>query len=105
MKKHFTKKITLLLALLGAAQFVNADESRKFYIGAEYGGFMPLSKKFKIDDMQVKARGGLGTRGVRLGYQFYPDFYLDFSWNKRDNLKLSSSLDVGLPAGLKLAWG
>lgn len=105
MKKSFGKKTAILIALLSTTQFANADSKRKFYIGAEYGGFMPLSKKFKIDDMNVRARGGLGTIGARLGYQFYPDMYIDLSWTKRENLKLSSSLDTGLPPGVKFAWG
>ena len=54
MKKSIRKKTAILLALLSTTQFASADPNRKFYIGAEYGGVMPLSKKFKIDGVDVK---------------------------------------------------
>lgn len=92
MNKSLINKTTLLLALLGTCASANADNSRKFYIGAEYGGTLPLSKKFKIDDVDVKAETDR-VKGIRLGYQFYPDMYLDLSFASRHGIEMKASMD------------
>lgn len=97
MKKHLIKKTSIILALLGASAYANAEHSRKFYIGVEYGATLPLSKKFKIDDVDVKAHTDR-VKGFRLGYQFYPDFYLDFSFADRHGIEMKASMDDKDPA-------
>lgn len=99
-------KVLLSSAILAGGLSVSATAADKkgFYIGAEYGASRPMSKKFKIDDFDVDARGG-NTYGVRVGYEFYPDMFLDLSYAHRPYVKMSSSLDKGLPAGVTLAWG
>lgn len=104
MNRPSAKKTALLLTLLSSATFANADPSRKFYVGAEYGGLMPLSKKFKIDDVDVKASTDR-VRGARIGYQFYDDMYLDFSFAERHGVEMKATMDEALPTGVKSVWG
>jgi|GEM_PF-4967357 len=95
----------VLKAALAAINAHASEVDKKFYIAGEYGAFRPLSKKFKIDDVKVKAQTNSGVVGARIGYQFHPDMFLDFSWTRRDNVKMSAALDKGLPPLVKLAWG
>jgi opacity protein-like surface antigen len=104
MYQYLGKKTALLLAVLSSAQFANAESNRKFYIGLEYGGLIPLSKKFKIDDVNVKASTDR-VDGLRLGYQFYPDMFIDFSFSRRHGVQMSATMNEDLPVGVKSAWG
>jgi opacity protein-like surface antigen len=103
------KKTLLSTAIIStfahSSYALDADDSiKKLYVGFEYGASTLLSSKFTIDDIKVKVKGS-GVMGVRLGYQFYPNIFLDLSYSKRPSYKMSASLDKNLPAGVKLAWG
>lgn len=102
MYKNIATKTVIVFSLLSASNMASA--SKDFYIGAEYGTYAPLSKKFKIDNVDVKAAGG-SVKGVRIGYQFHPNMFVDFSYNTRSGVKMSAAMDQGLPAGVRLAWG
>jgi opacity protein-like surface antigen len=104
----FSQKSKILVSsvILASAISTNAlaEDMKGFYIAAEYGATRPMSKSFKIDDFKVEARGGK-TYGARVGYQFHSDMFVDFSYANRPYIKMSSSLDKGLPPGVTLAWG
>jgi hypothetical protein len=47
------------------------EQIKKFYVGFEYGGSIPLMSKFTIDDIKVKVKGS-GVAGCKIGLSILP---------------------------------
>lgn len=89
----------------------NADAKKSnWYVGIEGGASYPIKDSFKkkIDVPGVgklESKGKLsdsGMYGALVGYKFYPDMAVEFSWQKKPKYKLKISLpetkfDVPIP--------
>lgn len=81
---------TILAATVSANSFAAMPDLKGLYVGAEGGGAMPIMTKLKINaDKKVKLKGG-PSYGAKIGYEFYPDFALEFTYNHRASFKMST---------------
>lgn len=78
----------------------SGDKKSDWYVGVEGGMSYPIQSTFKkkIDVPgvgKVESKGKLSSSsmyGALLGYKFYPDMAIEFSWQKKPHYKLNISL-------------